>query len=280
MALGRDFTGVVVGKGLNVRENIKVGDEVWGVMPPPQPGSLVEYACVNADHVRWHNAFNSISFLSKQICFQLTHKPKNLSATEAASILYAGVTALSGLRSGGLAGLSGAHNSQGGGNGTKVCILGASGGVGSMAVQIAKAENVEVVAVCSTSAIPTVEKLGADHIVDYTNENAEQQLASYGPYKIILDCAAKGTDYAGQTLCTYDQYITFTSPLMRNVDYYGLAGGIIMSAASLIRDNVCSLVKRRAFIKWAYFSPTPQAIEYLTKLAETNKVGATAQLSP
>lgn len=52
ITLGRDFCGVVVRKGMNVRDNIKIGDEVWGVIPPHKPGSHAEYVCVNASHVR------------------------------------------------------------------------------------------------------------------------------------------------------------------------------------------------------------------------------------
>lgn len=76
---------------------------------------------------------------------QVTHKPKQLDATDAAAVLYAGLTAWSGLfLSGQLGGLAGAMTSHGGGRGKRVCILGATGGVGSIAVQIAKAEDAEV----------------------------------------------------------------------------------------------------------------------------------------
>lgn len=75
----------------------------------------------------------------------MNHKPQKLDDTDAAAILYAGLTAWSGLfLSGQLGGITGATTSHGGGRGKRVCILGASGGVGSIAVQIAKAEDAEV----------------------------------------------------------------------------------------------------------------------------------------
>lgn len=159
-------------------------------------------------------------------------------------------------------------------NTTKVCVLGASGGVGSIAVQIAKAENVQVTAVCSANAIPIVEKLGADHIVDYTKEDYEQQLASYGPFNIVLDCATHGRDYAGEMLCKFDQYVTFSSPFLRNIDYYGYIGGFVKIAIDLVLDRVWAIAKRRGLIKYAFFTPEPDAIQYLTELVEAHKVGS------
>lgn len=216
-------------------------------------------------------------FLCKIISIQLTHKPVNLNDADASSLLYAGVTAWSGLfPTGDLGDILGRRKFQNKTSAVRICVIGAAGGVGSIAVQIAKAENAEVVAVCSTDAIPTVEKLGANYIVDYTAKNSEEQLASYGPYDIVLDCAGKGQDYAKNTLCKYEQYITFSTPLMRNFDNHGLASGLVRNAFSLIESNLSSFSKRGALIKWAFFAPTPTAIEYLTKLTETNKVNTTS----
>lgn len=196
-----------------------------------------------------------------------------MDVNNAASILYAGLTAWSGLFiSGGLGGICGALTSHGGGSGKRICILGASGGVGSVAVQIAKAENVEVIASCATNAIPVVESLGTDHIVDYTSSDAMESFASYGPYDIILDCAGHGPDYARQVPWKFDQYITFTTPMLRNFDSFGLGVGLLKNAFNLLENNVQSIVNNRALIKWAYFVPAPHAIEYLKNLAEREKV--------
>lgn len=193
--------------------------------------------------------------------------------TDAAGILYAGLTVWSALFvTGQLGGLSGALTSQGGGRGKKICILGGSGGVGSIAVQIAKAENLHVTASCSANAFELVESLGADEVIDYNALDAVNQLCSNGPYDIILDCAGRGGDYATQIPWKYDQYITLTSPALRNIDTYGLIGGIVKNLFNIIGDNVQSITKQRALVKWAYFLPAPQGIAYLGKLVERNKV--------
>lgn len=204
---------------------------------------------------------------------QVAPKPKNLSVSEAAAILYAGLTAWSGLFiTGQLGGLSGALTSQGGGRGKKICIMGGSGGVGSMALQIAKAENLYIVVSCSPDAFDMVQALGADQVIDYTAPDAIQQFCTNGPYDIILDCAGKGAEYATQIPWKYDQYITFTSPVLRNIDNYGLAVGLLKNLYKIVENNVQSMTKQRALTKWAYFVPAPQGIHYLQRLVENNKV--------
>lgn len=207
------------------------------------------------------------------ICLQISHKPESIDDLEAAGILYAGLTAWSGLFiTGQLGGIAGALTSQGGGRGKRICILGASGGVGSIATQIVKAENLEVIASCSTDAIAMVKNLGADFVIDYTTAEAVDQFREYGPYDIILDCAGKGLDYATQIPWKFDQYITFTSPLLRNFDSHGVGIGLFKNILSLLESNVQSVSKHRALTKWAYFVPAPQGIEYLRKLVDRNKL--------
>lgn len=193
--------------------------------------------------------------------------------TEAAATLYAGLTAWSGLFvTGQLGGVAGALSAQGGGRGQKICILGGSGGVGSMAIQIAKAENLHVTVSCSPDACELVERLGADEVVDYKAPDAIDRFCRNGPYNIILDCAGKGGDYATQLPWQYDQYITFTSPTLQNIDTYGLAGGLVKNLYNIVENNLQSVTKNRALVKWAYFIPAPQGISYLGKLVERKKV--------
>lgn len=110
---------------MNVREGIDLEQHVWGVIPLHQTGCHSEYVVVNSNFVM--------------------KKPESLDVVEAAATLYAGLTAWSGLFvTGHLGGVCGALTSQGGGRGKKICILGASGSVGNIALQIARAENVQV----------------------------------------------------------------------------------------------------------------------------------------
>src|SRR5438309_10008396 len=132
---GSDFSGTVEAVGRNVTE-FKPGDEVFGV----RAGALAEYICVTASRA-------------------VVSKPGNVTFEQAASIPTA-LTALQGLRDTG-------HVKAG----QKVLIYGASGGVGTFAVQIAKAFGAEVTGVCSTKNVDLVRSIGADHVIDYTKED-------------------------------------------------------------------------------------------------------------
>jgi NADPH:quinone reductase-like Zn-dependent oxidoreductase len=133
--LGRDVAGQVEAVGKNVTQ-FKGGDEVFGTCR----GALAEYAC----------PFER----------SLVIKPPNLTFEQAASLPIAGLTALQGM-----------HDQGKIQPGQKVLINGATGGVGTFAVQIAKSLGAEVTAVCSTRNVDLVKSIGADHVVDYTKED-------------------------------------------------------------------------------------------------------------
>lgn len=135
--MGADIAGRVESVGKNVTR-FKVGDEVFGDISTAF-GGFAEYAC----------ARESI----------LVKKPANLTFEQAAAVPMAAVTALQGLRKGSI---------QPGG---QVAVVGASGGVGTFAVQIAKALGAEVTAVASTKKLDRLRMLGADHVIDYTRED-------------------------------------------------------------------------------------------------------------
>lgn len=137
--LGADVAGRVQAVGGSITQ-FKVGDEVFGDLSGVGFGGLTEYVC----------APETI----------LALKPSNLGFEEAAAVPMAAVTALQGLRDVGKIQA-----------GQKVMIYGASGGVGTFAVQIAKAHGVEVTAVCSTSKMDLAHSLGADHVIDYMRED-------------------------------------------------------------------------------------------------------------
>ena len=139
---GQDFAGVVEAVGNNVTE-FKPGAEVFG----GKRGSVAEYVCVRKDRVAL--------------------KPANITFEEAGAVKHAGLTALQGLRTGKI------HAGQ------KVLINGASGGVGTFALQIAKAFDTEVTAVVSTRNVEMARKLGADHVIDYTKEDFTKRDARY-----------------------------------------------------------------------------------------------------
>jgi len=147
--LGVDFAGTIEAVGKNVTQ-FKPGDEVFG----GRGGAFAEYVCARANRA-------------------VALKPANLTFEQAASVNIAGITALQALRDKG--------NVQAG---QKVLINGASGGVGTFAVQIAKSFGADVTGVCSTRNVDLVRSLGADRVIDYTKEDfakGEQR------YDVILD---------------------------------------------------------------------------------------------
>lgn len=137
--LGTDVAGQVAAAGKKVRM-FKPGDEVFGDLSGCGFGAFAEYVCANE---------NAIAL-----------KPKGITFEQAAAVPSAAVTALQGLSAKG--------QIQ---PGQKVLINGASGGVGTFAVQIAKAFGAEVTAVCSTRKMDMVSSIGADHVIDYTKDN-------------------------------------------------------------------------------------------------------------
>ena len=253
LTLGRDFVGKIVHKGLDIKNSdYQVGDKVWGVIPVHNQGCHCEYIAIDK-------------------CF-VSKKPENLSDIDAAAVLYAGLTAWSGLFiTGQLGGVLGALCANGGGAGKKVLVLGASGGVGTLAIQMLQAEGVEVVVTCGSDAVSLLNNLGVAKVIDYTSEDSDVILVHESPYDIILDCAGKGTDYANSLPWTFRTYITFNSPLLKNFDSHGLISGGLMNARDLINSNLSAL-NRNGSVKWGYFLPSPVGIEYLKKLAEKQKL--------
>jgi NADPH:quinone reductase-like Zn-dependent oxidoreductase len=146
--LGLDVAGTVVEVGADVTR-FGVGDEVFGI----SRGSFAEYAAARED--------------------KLARKPANLSFDQAAAVAISGLTALQSLLDVGRL-EPGQH----------VLIVGASGGVGTYAVQIAKASGAEVTGVCSTAKVALVRSLGADHVLDYTRDDFASDSQRYD---LILD---------------------------------------------------------------------------------------------
>ncbi len=147
--VGVDFAGVVEAVGGNVRQ-FRAGDEVYGA----KSGSFAEYVTIREQR-------------------GIALKPAGMTFEQAATIPVAGLTALQGLRDHGQV-----QPEQ------KVLINGASGGVGTFAVQVAKAFGAEVTGVCHTRHLEAIRSLGADHVVDYAREDFTR---SGGRYDLVLD---------------------------------------------------------------------------------------------
>lgn len=134
-----------------------------------------------------------------------------------------------------------------------------------------KAENVNITASCSTSAIPLVRRLGADKIIDYTQANATEQFRGLS-FDLILDSAGLGAEYANKVPWQFTEYVTLFPPLLRNIDSNGVVVGSLDSLNTLWNNNLDTLSRHKGFVMWGIFTPLPQGIEYLTKLAAAGKV--------
>jgi NADPH:quinone reductase-like Zn-dependent oxidoreductase len=143
---GRELAGRVERVGRNVT-TLRPGDEVLGVAE----GCFAEYAVGRAD--------------------RLVPRPADLSVERAAAVPISGLTALQAVRDHGRVRA-----------GQRVLVIGASGGIGTFAVQLAKAAGADVTGVCSTSKVDLVRSVGADHVIDYTRDDLVGQ-----PYDVVLD---------------------------------------------------------------------------------------------
>ncbi|WP_218004090.1 NAD(P)-dependent alcohol dehydrogenase [Nocardia araoensis] len=198
---GSDIAGTVEAVGRNVT-GFRPGDEVFGSLwdnsPKSRAGTFAELAVVPAS--------------------QLIAKPAELSFQEAAASVMSGITALLAIRDVGRAG-----------PGRHVLINGASGGVGTLAVQIAKTLGAQVTGVCSTRNVEFVQSLGADHIIDYTREDFTRGAQRYD---VILDNVLNHPPSATARL------LTPTGILIPNS--IGNAGGFFGSLPRIARAKTMS----------------------------------------
>ncbi|GMA41268.1 NAD(P)-dependent alcohol dehydrogenase [Mobilicoccus caccae] len=195
---GRDLAGVVAAVGKDVT-TCRPGDEVFGWSTT---GTLTEYACVPADH--------------------LVPVPADLSVVSAAAVATSGLTALQALRD-----IAGVRPGQ------SVLITGASGGVGSFAVQIATAFGAEVTGVCSTRNVDLVRSLGADHVVDYTQTDFT---CSDTRYDVILD------NVEARPLAATRRALTPTGTLIPNS---GRGGRVLGPLGRIVTARVLSVFTRQ-----------------------------------
>lgn len=223
--LGADLAGRVEAVGSNVRQ-FQPGDAVFGASGSQNGlGAFAEYACVPEE--------------------ALALKPANITFEEAAAVPIAAITALQGLRDEGQLQA-----------GQKVLINGASGGVGTYAVQIAKAFGAEVTGVCSTSKMDLVSAIGADHVIDYTQEDVTQ---NGHRYDLILDNALQ------RSILDYQRIL---NPGGR----YVLAGGSIARIAQtmLLKSRVSRDEGKKVSVVNAKI--TGEALATMQALLEEGKV--------
>jgi len=248
LTLGRDFAGVIVSKGHNVGNRLKLGEEVWGVVPLEKQGCHANYVVVDSSLVN--------------------PRPRKLSYIEAASILYVGLTAWSALWfTGGLCYKTAIITRLN----RRVLVMGGSGGVGTLAIQLLKAWNMHVISTCSSDAVEMLQNLGADTVIDYKQDGADAEIISEGPYDIILDCANQGPEHVRKKGYPHDTYIALNSPMLKNFDNHGLVMGMAQNLSDLLRFNIPK-AENKSSVKWGFFIPSQTGINVLQKLVENEEI--------
>ena len=179
--LGSEFSGVIEAVGREVKR-LKIGDEVFGYRGSSF-GAYAEYLCMSESEL-------------------VTHKPANMSFEEATLIPYGALTALSHLKT---------MNIQ---PGQKVLVNGASGGIGSAGVQLAKYFGAEVIGVCGTNKLAFVQALGADKVIDYTKEDFTQNGEKYD---LIYDILGRSSFDKSQSSLTPNGIHLYASFKMKQV---------------------------------------------------------------
>ena len=222
--LGFDIAGRVEAVGKNVTQ-FEPGDEVFGDLSECGFGAFAEYVCATEA--------------------ALVLKPIATTFEQAATVPGAALTALQGLRDMG--------QIQ---SGQKVLINGASGGVGSFAVQIAKALGAEVTAVCSTKKMDRVRSLGADHIIDYTQTDVTQHGQRYD---LIFDAAA------------YRSVFDYLPALTTQGTYVLVGGSIPRLFLVMLFGSWISRISRRR-VKCLIVKPNQKDLTTLRELMVAGKI--------
>src|SRR5205814_8519139 len=224
--LGADVAGKVEAVGKNVTQ-FKAGDEVFGVARP----SLAEYACARERG--------------------LGIKPANVTFEQAGSVAWAGFTALQGLRQGKIQ------------PGQKVLINGATGGVGTFAVQIAKSFGAEVTAVCSTGKIDVVRSIGADHVIDYTKEDFTK---GNQRYDVIFDNVQNHSFSDRRRVLTPNGIC-----VLAGIGGAGLHEGQLMRMAGVLKADLLSRFVDQKFVRYGT-TTNKDDLTLLGNLMKTGKV--------
>uniref|UniRef100_A0A8D2IPI8 NAD(P)H oxidoreductase RTN4IP1, mitochondrial n=1 Tax=Varanus komodoensis TaxID=61221 RepID=A0A8D2IPI8_VARKO len=245
LTLGRDVSGVVMECGLDV-SYFRPGDEVWAAVPPWKQGTFSEFVVVSGNEV--------------------ARKPRRLSHVEAASLPYVALTGWSALSQvGGL--------NQDNCNNKRILIFGASGGVGTFAIQLLKAWGAHVTAVCSQDASELVKRLGADDTIDYKSGNMEKELKALPLFDFILDNIGGSTEkWACELLKKWSgaTYVSLVTPFLVNVDRLGVADGMLQTGVTIGTKAVKHLCKGIHY-RWAFFTPSGPYLDEIATLVDEGK---------
>lgn len=246
LTLGRDFSGTIVQVGRRVTK-FKVGDEVWGAIGAFRPGTHAEYTVTSQS--------------------EISKKPSSLTHVEAGSMPYVAATTWAALKTVGQLDQSKAC-------GQRILILAGSGGIGTFAIQLAKAWGMHVTTTCSSDATDLVVSLGADTVIDYTKTHVWNELGDMERFDYILDpLGGEATDKAAKLLSPWKnaKLVTLNFPLLRNSDEMGVVAGLVKSAVTAGFTTLKGL-QSGGSIRWAAFNPNGKALDTVRRLVDDGKI--------
>jgi NADPH:quinone reductase-like Zn-dependent oxidoreductase len=223
--LGAAMAGRVEAVGRNVTQ-FQPGDEVFGDLTKCGWGAFAEYVCAREE--------------------ALAPKPANVTFEEAAAVPLGGITALQGLRAKGQIKL-----------GQQVLIDGAGGGVGTFAVQLAKAFGAEVTAVCSTTNVDMIRAIGADHVIDYTQEDFTKNGQRYD-----LIFAVNG----------YHSLADYKRALNPGGVYVFIGGSIAAMFQAMLLGPLISMTGKQKMGSMGVAQPNQKDLVFMKELLEAGKV--------
>jgi NADPH:quinone reductase-like Zn-dependent oxidoreductase len=213
--LGSELSGIIEEIGINVKK-IKLGDKIFA-FSEHKFGAYAAYTCMNEND-----------------CIVI--KPENLSFEQSAALSFGGTTALYFLRKGNIV------------KGEKVLIYGASGSVGTYAVQIAKYFGAEVTGICSTGNLALIKELGADHVIDYTKTDWYNQNERYD---VVFDAVGKSN----------------IAKTIKIIKQHGRYIHAVTSPFTELKIRLC-LLKSDIKLIGGTFNATVEQVELIKKLAE------------
>ena len=238
---GSDIAGVVDALGEGTTQ-FKVGDRVYGMTAVFEAGGYAEFATVAAN--------------------ALAPAPRNLSLAQAAAVPLAGLTAHQALLS--------EANLQ---SGQRLLIYGASGGVGTFAIQIAKAIGAHVTAACSTRNIEFVHGLGADTVLDYTRDNL---FSARDPYHVIFDAVAKVNFTRWRNVLEPDGTVVSLNPVIGNIPGIVVRMfGINRLRSFLVKPDGARLAQLTTMIEAGNVKPVIDRVFPLADVAEAHRYSET-----
>lgn len=246
VTFGRDFVGEVIALGPEVAR-FEAGRRVVGITGPKEPGAFAEYVAVDESHA--------------------VSAPANVGSRDLAAIAYVGLTTWTALVT--RAGLD--PNNV---TGKRIFIHAGSGGVGSFAVQWARALGMEVITTCGPSNVDWVRALGASRVVNYAEEDYRKVV---GPVDFAYDTL--GGEYATDTLNLVKPggaYVSIVHPVMPYTDAHGVIIGGMRAAGRLARKKTLSKVRRRTYA-WSICKPNADGLSHIVGLVSENRIRAVVE---